>query len=121
MSNIMDNGSQSSSKANAATRLLHDLVAAEDLIARLDATAPETCRRHGGAQTVLAGIGGSVTCIGFWRLDFGATPEAILLWEAMAGEHQAIHRANIWRPMTGDRLPRPTSHAAKINSPQESS
>lgn len=94
MSNSMDSDSRSSSKASAATRLLRDLMAAEDLIARLDATAPETCRHHGGAQAMLAGLGGAITCIGFWRLDFGATPEGVMLWEEMTAEHQASHRGN---------------------------
>jgi hypothetical protein len=85
-------------KGNAAALLLRDLLAAEELIARLDVTAPETCRRHGGAQAMLAGFGGAITCIGFWRLEFCAAPEGVALWEAMAAEHQAIHRAN-----TGDR------------------
>jgi len=84
----------SPSKASAATRLLRDLIAAGELVARLDVTAPETCRRHGGAQAMLAGLGGAVTCIGFWRLDFVATPEGMVLWEEMAGEHQAQHRVN---------------------------
>lgn len=94
MSNSTDSDSRSSSKANAAMRLLHNLMAAEDLIARLDATAPETCRRHGGAQAMLAGLGGFATCIGYWRLDFGAVPVGFALWEQMAAEHQAVHRGN---------------------------
>jgi hypothetical protein len=94
MSNSTDSDGRSSSKANAATRLLSDLIAAEDLVVRLDATAPETCRRHGGAQAMLAGFG-IVTCIGYWRLEFGATPETMTIWEAMAAEQQAPHRANI--------------------------
>lgn len=81
-------------KGNAAALLLRDLLAAEELIARLDATAPETCRRHGGAQAMLAGFGGAITCIGFWRLEFGVAPEGIALWEEMAAEHQAVHRGN---------------------------
>lgn len=95
MSNSMDSSGQSSSKDNAAKRLLRDLIAAEDLVARLDATAPETCERHGGAQAMLTAFGGVVTCIGYWRLNFDAAPEAILLWEAMAAEQQETHRANI--------------------------
>jgi hypothetical protein len=94
MSNSTNSDSRSSSKASAATRLLRDLLAAEDLIARLDATAPETCRRHGGAQAMLASLGGAITCIGFWRLDFSTTPEGVVLWETMAAEHQAVHRGN---------------------------
>ncbi|WP_292617556.1 hypothetical protein [Nitrobacter sp. 62-23] len=94
MSNNTDSDSRSSSKANAAKRLLRDLIAAEDLIARLDATAPETCRRHRGAQKMLTGFGGVVTCIGYWRLELGAAPEGIALWEEMAAEHQAVHRGN---------------------------
>lgn len=94
MSNRTDSDSRSSSKASAATRLLHDLMTAEDLIARLDATAPETCHRHGGAQAMLAGFGGAITCIGYWRLEFGTAPEGIALWEEMAAEHQAVHRGN---------------------------
>ncbi len=94
MSNSMDNSSRPSSKASAAKRLLRDLMAAEDLIARLDTTAPETCRRHGGAQAMLVGLGGSAACIGYRRLDFGAVPEGFAMWEQMAAEHQAIHRGN---------------------------
>jgi hypothetical protein len=41
---------------------------------------------------------GTVTCIGYWRLEFGAAPEGIALWEEMASEHQSEHRSNI-----GDR------------------
>lgn len=96
MSNSTNSDSRSSSKASAATRLLRDLVAAEDLIARLDLTAPETCRRHGGAQTMLAGIGGSVTCIGFWRLEFRLEMQGV--WEEMAAEQQAVHRGNAGDP-----------------------
>lgn len=92
MSNSTNSDSRSSSKASAGTRLLRDLVAAEDLIARLDATAPETCRRHGGAQAILAGFDGAITCIGFWRLEFGAEKHGV--WEEMASEHQACHRGN---------------------------
>jgi hypothetical protein len=84
---------QSSSKGSAAAHLLRDLVAVEDLVARLSMTAPETCQRHGGAQAMLAGFG-IVTCIGYWRLEFGAVPEGIALWEEMAAEQQAIHRSN---------------------------
>lgn len=84
----------SPSKASAATRLLRDLMAAEELVARLDVTAPKTCRRHGGAQAMLAGLGGAITCIGFWRLDFAATLKGVMLWEEMASEHQAPHRVN---------------------------
>jgi hypothetical protein len=42
---------------------------------------------------MLAGFG-VVTCIGYWRLEFGAAPEGIALWEEMAAEHQAAHRGN---------------------------
>jgi len=93
MSSSAMDSKPSSSKGSAAALLLRDLVVVEDLIARLDATAPETCRRHGGAQAMLAGFG-IVTCIGYWRLEFGAAPEGIALWEEMAAEHQAIHRSN---------------------------
>lgn len=81
------------SKGSAAASLLSDLVAVEDLVARLSMTAPETCERHGGTQAMLAGFG-VVTCIGYWRLEFGAAPEGIALWEEMAAEHQAVHRGN---------------------------
>lgn len=81
MSNSTDSDSRSSSKANVAKGLLCNLIAAEDLVARLDATAPETCNRHGGAQAMLAGFGGAITCIGYWRLEFGTAPEGIALWE----------------------------------------
>lgn len=84
----------SPSRPSAAARLLSDLVAAEELVERLDATAPESCRRHGGAQAMLAGFGGAITCIGYWRLGFGADPGGMALWEEMAGEHQAQHRGN---------------------------
>lgn len=84
--------SSSPLKGSAAALLLRDLVAVEDLVARLSTTAPETCRRHGGAQAMLAGFG-VITCIGYWRLEFGAAPEGIALWKEMAAEHQAVHRA----------------------------
>jgi hypothetical protein len=83
----------SPSKGSAAAFLLRDLIAVEDLVTRLSATAPETCERHGGAQAMLAGFG-TVTCIGYWRLEFSAAPEGIALWEEMAAEHQAAHRGN---------------------------
>jgi hypothetical protein len=83
----------SPSKGSAAAILLRDLIAVEDLVARLSATAPETCERHGDAQSMLAGFG-VVTCIGYWRLEFGTAPEGIALWEEMAAEHQAVHRGN---------------------------
>jgi hypothetical protein len=91
-SSAMDN-KQSSSKGSAAALLLRDLVAVEGLIARLSMTAPETCQRHGGAQAMLAGFG-IATCVGYWRLEFGAAPEGIALWEEMAAEHQTVHRSN---------------------------
>jgi hypothetical protein len=69
-------------------------LAAEELIARLNEIAPEACRRHGGAQPMLAGLGAAITCIGYWRLDFAASPEGVALWEEMAAEHQAVHRGN---------------------------
>jgi hypothetical protein len=43
---------------------------------------------------MLASLGGAITCIGFWRLDFSTTPEGVVLWETMAAEHQAVHRGN---------------------------
>ncbi|MBN9147168.1 hypothetical protein [Nitrobacter sp.] len=43
---------------------------------------------------MLTGFGGVVTCIGYWRLELGAAPEGIALWEEMAAEHQAVHRGN---------------------------
>jgi len=82
----------SPSKASAATRLLRDLIAAENLVARLDATAPEACQRHGGAQAMLAAFG-VVTCVGFWRLEFGAEMHGV--WEEMASEQQARHRGDV--------------------------
>lgn len=84
----------SPSKPSAAARFLLDLLAAEELVARLYETAPEACRRHGGAQAVLAGLGGTSTRIGYWRLDFSAGPEGVALWEEIAAEHQAAHRGN---------------------------
>ncbi|BEV45958.1 hypothetical protein [Afipia carboxidovorans] len=83
----------SPSRGSAAASLLRDLVAVEDLVARLSMTAPETCEQHGGAQAILAGFG-VVTCIGYWRLELGAAPERVALWEEMAAEHQAAHRGN---------------------------
>ena len=84
----------SPSKPSAAARLLLDLLSAEELVVRLHETAPEACRRHGGAQAILAGLGGAITCIGYWRLDFTASSEGVALWEEMAAEHQAVHRGN---------------------------
>jgi len=85
----------SPSKLSAAARLLRDLVAADELVARLHEAAPEACLRHGGAQAMLAGLGGAITFIGYWRLDFSAGPEGVALWEEMAAEHQAAHRGNV--------------------------
>jgi len=93
MSSSAMDSKQSSSKVSTAISLLRDLVAVEDLVARLSMTAPETCQRYGGAQAMLAGFG-IATCIGYWRLEFGAAQEGIALWEEMATEHQAAHRGN---------------------------
>jgi hypothetical protein len=72
--------------------MLRDLRAVEGLIARIVITAPETCERNGGAQTIINAFGGEPTCIGYWRLDFAASAAGVALWEAMAAEHQAQQR-----------------------------
>ena len=100
MSRNMQDSSRSPSRGSAGERFLRDLVGAQELVACLDATAPETCARHGGAAAFLARVGGAPTPIGFWRLDFAATPAGVALWEEMAGEHQARDRGNI-----GERQP----------------
>lgn len=75
--------------------MLRDLRAVEGLVARIAITAPETCERNGGAQAIFDAFGGGRTCIGYWRLDFAGTSNSTALWEEMASEHQARHRANV--------------------------
>lgn len=77
---------------SAAQTLLFDLLRAENLAARLEATAPRTCARHGGALALVARYG-EPTGVGFWTLEFGnAEADAIIL--EMTAEHGEMSRGN---------------------------
>ncbi len=94
MSNNRRSNGSLPSMGSAAVRMLRDLRAVENLVARIEITAPETCEHNGGAQAIFNALGGGPTCIGYWRLDLAASAAGVALWEAMAGEHQARQRGN---------------------------
>lgn len=94
MSNSRPSNGSSQSRGSVAARMLRDLRAVEGLIARITITAPETCDRNGGAQAIFSAFGGRPTCIGYWWLDFAASPPGVALWEEMAAEHQVRQRGN---------------------------
>jgi hypothetical protein len=83
-----------SSRGNAA-RMLRDLVAVDRLASDLWATAPEACAAEGGAGALVAAYG-APTGAGFWALRLSLAGDyATALWEAMADEHQRVHRVNV--------------------------
>lgn len=92
MSSNKQGNRSSQSRGSVAARMLRDLRAVEALVACIAITAPEACERNGGAQAIFNAFGGGPTCIGYWRLDFGASAASVALWEAMAAEHQARQR-----------------------------
>lgn len=81
---------RSSPSADVAATMQRDLRAAEALAASLSATAPVTVAEAGGAQALVAQYGHR-TGAWFWSI----APVAEPLWERMADEHQAPHRANV--------------------------
>lgn len=70
--------------------MLRDLLAADDLASRLEATAPRAVEAEGGGAALVA-LYGSPTGAMFWVLR--PMPEAF--WEAMASECQAKHRVSV--------------------------
>lgn len=92
MSSNRQSNRSSPLKVSVAARMLRDLRAVEALVACIAITAPETCERNGGTQAIFNAFGAGSTCIGYWRLDFGASATGVALWEAMAAEHQAGQR-----------------------------
>lgn len=81
---------RSSPSTESVQRTLRDLVAAEALTGTLAATAPRTLAEVGGAQALVAARG-QPTGAWFWSIS----PVPADLWERMADEHQAPHRANV--------------------------
>jgi hypothetical protein len=80
---------RSSPSTDVAVAILRDLVAAETLASSLSATAPSTVAEAGGAQALIAKRGHRTGAL-FWSI----APVEASLWEKMAEEHQARHRAN---------------------------
>lgn len=81
---------RSSPSTDTARTMLRDLVEIESLAASLSTTAPLAIAEAGGAQKLIAARGHR-TGAWFWTIG----PIADSLWEKMAGEHQAKHRANV--------------------------
>lgn len=81
---------RSSPSTDAVTAMLRDLMAAEALAGTLAATAPKTVAEAGGANALVAARGRR-TGAWFWTV----APLPNTLWERMADEHQAPHRANL--------------------------
>jgi hypothetical protein len=69
--------------------MLRDLVAVEALAASLEATARVAVAEVGGARALIAKHGHR-TGAWFWSI----APIDDFLWEKMANEHQASHRAS---------------------------
>lgn len=78
----------SSKSTDVAQEMLRDLHAVEALAASLEATAPCSIKAAGGAHALIAAHGRR-TGAWFWSI----TPLSEALWERMAEEHQARHRA----------------------------
>lgn len=74
---------------DVAIVMLRDLVAAETLASSLAATAPVAVAEAGGALALVAERGRR-TGAWFWSI----APIEDSLWEKLADEHQAKHRAN---------------------------
>lgn len=81
---------RSSPSIDIAVTMLRDLIEAEALAYTLAATAPLAVAAAGGAHALVAERGRR-TGAWFWSI----TPVPVALWERMADEHQASHRANI--------------------------
>lgn len=80
---------RSSQSTDHVLTMLRDLVAAEALVTSLEETAPAAVAALGGAHALVASRGRRT---GAWFWSVAPLPNA--LWEEMAGEHQAPHRAN---------------------------
>lgn len=72
-----------------ALAMLRDLLAADGLAARLEATAPRAVEAEGGGEALVAPYGTPTGAL-FWLLR--PMPEG--LWCAMASEAQERHRVN---------------------------
>ena len=81
---------RSSPSTDAVMTMLRDLIEAEALAGSLVGTAPGAVSRAGGAQALVAHFGRRT---GAWFWSIAPVPDA--LWEDMAGEHQAPHRASL--------------------------
>lgn len=79
----------SSPSTDVAIVMLRDLIAAETLASSLAATAPVTVAEAGGALALVAERGHR-TGAWFWSI----APIEDSLWEKLADEYQAKHRAN---------------------------
>lgn len=84
---------RSSPSTDLAVAMLRNLMAAETLASSLAATAPSTVTKAGGAHALVASRGHPT---GAWFWSVAPLPDA--LWEQMADEHQAPHRANVGNP-----------------------
>jgi len=69
--------------------MLRDLIAVGVLAESLTATAPQAVAEAGGAEKLIAAHGRRT---GAWFWTLAPMPDG--LWERMAEEHQAPHRAN---------------------------
>ena len=80
---------RSSPSTDAAATMLRDLIAVGVLAESLTATAPQAVAEAGGAEKLIAAHGRRT---GAWFWTLAPMPDG--LWERMAEEHQAPHRAN---------------------------
>ncbi len=81
---------RSSQSTDAVKVMLRDLMAAEALVASLEATAPQAVAALGGAHALVAEWGRRT---GAWFWSVAPLPDAI--WERMADEHQSALRSNV--------------------------
>lgn len=89
MSSRAMTGKRQSSR-DSVIAMLRDLSAVEVLAASLEGTAPITVAEAGGAQALIAKQGHRTGAL-FWSI----APVEDSLWERMADEHQARHRASV--------------------------
>ncbi len=75
--------------ADPVAELVLTLAAYEAARADLEASAPETCRTHGGAQAIMDLCGGQMRphAGGWWGIDLDDET-----WSQMAAEQQAPYR-----------------------------
>jgi hypothetical protein len=81
---------RSSQSTETVQQMLRDLVEAEALTGTLASTAPKAVAEAGGAPALVAAHGHPT---GAWFWSISPVPES--LWERMADEHQAPHRAHV--------------------------